>query len=78
MHPAWFRIGGVAQDLPSGWDRLMRDFLDYMPRRLVEYDRIALGNRILQARARGVGSYTVDEAIEWGVTGPNLRACGFD
>lgn len=78
MHPSWFRIGGVAQDLPSGWDRLMRDFLDYMPRRLAEYDKIALGNRILQARTRGVGSTTVDEAIEWGVTGPNLRACGFD
>ena len=78
MHPSWFRIGGVAQDLPHGWDRLMRDFLEYMPRRLAEYDKIALGNSILQARTRGVGSYTVDEAIEWGVTGPNLRACGFD
>ena len=78
MHPSWFRIGGVAQDLPRGWDKLMRDFLDYLPRRLAEYDRIALGNRILQARTRSVGSYTVDEAIEWGVTGPNLRACGFD
>ena len=78
MHPSWFRIGGVAQDLPKGWDKLVRDFLDYLPPRLHEYDRIALGNSILKARSRDVGSYTVDEAIEWGVTGPGLRATGFE
>ncbi|HVW64543.1 MAG TPA: NADH-quinone oxidoreductase subunit C/D [Nitrosospira sp.] len=78
MHPSWFRIGGVAQDLPQGWDKLVRDFVDYLPSRLDEYDRIALGNSILKARSRDVGSYTVEEAMEWGVTGPGLRACGFE
>ncbi len=77
MHPSWYRIGGVAQDLPQGWDRLVRDFINYFPPRLKEYDRIALGNRILKQRTVGIGECSIEEAIEWGVTGPNLRACGF-
>jgi NADH-quinone oxidoreductase subunit C/D len=64
--------------LPEGWDRLVRDFLDYLPGRLREYDAIVLKNRLFKARTKGIGAYTVDEAIEWGVTGPNLRACGFE
>jgi NADH-quinone oxidoreductase subunit C/D len=78
MHPGWNRIGGVAQDLPQGWDGMVRDFLKYLPPRLDEYDHIALGNRILQKRSRGVGCYDTAEAIEWGATGPGLRATGFD
>jgi NADH-quinone oxidoreductase subunit C/D len=78
MHPNWFRIGGVAQDLPTGWDKMLREFVDYLPPRLLEYDRTVIRNKLFQARTKGVGGCTIEEAIEWGMTGPNLRAAGFE
>jgi NADH-quinone oxidoreductase subunit C/D len=78
MHPNWFRIGGVAQDLPKGWEKLVQDFIDYFPKRLKEYDRLVMKNGIFKGRTVGIGVYTTEEAIEWGITGPGLRATGFD
>lgn len=78
MHPAWFRIGGVAHDLPRGWDRLLREFLEWMPKRLDSYEKAALRNTILKGRSVGVAAYTAKEALEWGTTGAGLRATGID
>ena len=78
MHPNWFRIGGVNADLPNGWDKIVREFISYFPKHLDEYDKLVMMNRIFKARTIGIGSYTKEEAIEWGITGPGLRACGFE
>ena len=78
MHPNWFRIGGVAQDLPNGWDKLVRDFVDHFPKQLRQYNNMVMRNSLFKARTKGIGIYTLEEAIEWGVTGPGLRACDFE
>lgn len=76
MHPSWFRIGGVAQDLPKGWEQLLRDFIEMLERRLSEYEQAVLRNRIFRARTVGVGAFDVDTAVAWGATGPMLRSAG--
>tara|TARA_B100000686_G_scaffold80170_1_gene86462 strand:+ start:289 stop:2052 length:1764 start_codon:yes stop_codon:yes gene_type:complete len=78
MHPSWFRIGGVSQDLPKGWDRMILDFCDYMPKRLDHYQKMAMDNKILQRRTKGIGAYNTAEGLDWGITGSSLRATGHD
>ena len=78
MHPSWFRIGGVAHDLPDGWEKLVQEFVNYFPKRLKEFENIVIKNRILKARTVGIGVFTAQEAMEWGITGPGLRATGYN
>jgi NADH-quinone oxidoreductase subunit C/D len=78
MHPGWFRIGGVAQDLPKGWDKLIREFVDYFPARLAEYDKMVMDNTVIKQRTRGVGSIDTAGAFDWAMTGPALRATGLE
>jgi NADH-quinone oxidoreductase subunit C/D len=78
MHPSWFRIGGTAHDLPKGWDKMFRDFLDWMPKQMREYDKVVMRNSIFKARTQGVGVINTEQAIDWGATGPNLRSTGLE
>jgi NADH-quinone oxidoreductase subunit C/D len=78
MHPNWFRIGGVAQDLPEGWEALVSGFVTDLRKRMREYDALLMRNRLFRQRTQGIGACTLDEAIEWGATGPVLRACGLE
>lgn len=76
MHSSYFRIGGVAMDLPKGWDKRIREFVAYLPARLNQYDKLVLQNSTLKRRTQGIGAYTTEEAIAWGATGAGLRATG--
>ena len=76
MHSSYFRIGGVAMDLPRGWQKPVREFVDYLPARLNHYDKLVMQNSTLKRRTQGIGAYSTDEAIDWSITGPGLRATG--
>ena len=78
MHPSWFRIGGVCQDLPEGWYEMVMDFCKYLPRRMDHYDKMVMQNKILIRRTKGIGAYTTEEGLDWGITGPSLRATGIE
>ncbi|MGK7909356.1 MAG: NAD(P)H-quinone oxidoreductase subunit H [Synechococcus sp.] len=72
----YFRIGGVAADLPYGWVEKCNDFCDYLLPKIDEYERLLSKNPILRNRTEGVGTITRENAISWGLSGPMLRASG--
>jgi NADH-quinone oxidoreductase subunit B/C/D len=76
LHPSWFRIGGVAADLPEGWKQAVHDFVKIFPKALAEYESLIRKNPIFKARTQGIGRLSLEDAMRWGVTGPNLRSCG--
>ncbi len=70
------RVGGMMADLPAGWEAGARDFANSFPETLDEVERLLSRNAIWQARTMDIGALSAEEAINWGVTGPTLRASG--
>jgi len=72
----YMRFGGCRCDLPEGWLAQAKQVVDAFPRFLDEFERLLSGNEIIMARTQGVGVLSKELAINAGVTGPMLRACG--
>jgi len=70
------RIGGMARDVPPAWLDHVSDFCDQFVPRLEEMLGLLTDNRIWRKRTEGVGTISREDAIAWGLTGPNLRASG--
>jgi NADH-quinone oxidoreductase subunit D len=70
------RLGGVVRDLPTGFVKAAKDFLSYFKSLPDVYDDLLSKNPIFLARMKGVGRLDVKTALNYAVTGPNLRACG--
>jgi NADH-quinone oxidoreductase subunit D len=76
MTPSYFRIGGLMMDLPAGFDRRVKQFLDDFPDALGMFDTLVTTNTLWQSRTKDIGVITAEEAIDWGLTGPCLRGSG--
>ena len=72
----YFRFGGVRYDLPDGWVEKCREFLDYFPPKIVEYENLVNDNAIFLQRTLGKGVLTQEDVKEYAITGPNARASG--
>jgi NADH-quinone oxidoreductase subunit D len=75
---SYTRIGGMTRDLPEGFVPLLRKFLSEFPAVVDELDRLLSRNKIFVGRTKDVGVITREQAIDWGLTGPNLRGSGVD
>jgi len=72
------RVGGLARDLPEGWLDELGKFLDEVEKNFDETDQLLTRNPIFLARTQGVGVITREEAIDFGLSGPNLRGSGVE
>jgi NADH-quinone oxidoreductase subunit D len=75
MHAAYFRPGGVHQDLPDGLADDIMAFADAFPAHIDDIEGLLTENRIFKQRTVDIGTISAEDACDWGFTGPNLRAC---
>jgi NADH-quinone oxidoreductase subunit D len=70
------RVGGMAADIPTGWVDQLRGFLTEFPRTIDEIDRMLTRNAIWVGRTVGLGAMSAEDAENYGLSGPMLRASG--
>ncbi len=76
MMASYFRLGGLTQDVPSGFEERVRDILDTLPAKIDEYEGLLTENKIWRNRTIGVGVISADDAVDAGLSGPSLRGSG--
>jgi len=69
--------GGVMYDIQPNFQKKVKEFIKYFRKRLPEYDQLLTGNVIFQQRTKGVGKLSLEDAINYGITGPSGRGSGF-
>ncbi|MGI8668252.1 MAG: NADH dehydrogenase (quinone) subunit D [Aridibacter sp.] len=78
MTPSYFRIGGLMMDLPAGFERRTKQFLEDFPAAMEMFETLVTGNTLFQSRTKEVGYISKENAIDWGLTGPCLRGSGVE
>ncbi len=78
MTPSYFRIGGLMMDLPAGFERRCKQFLEDFPAAMEQFETLVSGNTLFQSRTKEVGYISKEDAISWGLTGPCLRGSGVE
>ncbi|MEP0826902.1 MAG: NADH dehydrogenase (quinone) subunit D [bacterium] len=76
MMSTYFRIGGLAYDLPDDFEKRVKNILKVIPERLKDYERLLNDNKIFRSRTIGVGVISAEDAINCSLTGPCLRGSG--
>ena len=74
----YFRVGGLKEDLPENFEDMIGELLPLLRDDVEESDKLLTFNEIFLARMKDVGTISADDALDYGLTGPCLRACGID
>jgi len=76
MHMNYFRVGGVARDMPDGLAEDILAWTETFPQMIDDMETLLTENRIFKQRTVDIAKVTAEQAFDWGFTGPNLRASG--
>ena len=74
----YVKVGGVMRDVDKKFGEMVNNFLAIFDDRLKDYNELLSGNRIFRERTLGLGVISAEKALDWGLTGPNLRASGIN